>query len=80
MIGICSSCKEPCEVIVVDFGIGHYEYWGFPGYDQQIEVVSNCCEAPVYWKGTKTFITIQDIKDEKYDRFYWSRRNKKSLE
>jgi hypothetical protein len=40
----CCSCKEECQVIEVDFGIGAYEYWGAKGVDIQIEEVSSCCE------------------------------------
>ena len=43
----CPDCKESCEPIVVDNGIGPYEFWGARGFHSQIEVVSNCCEAPL---------------------------------
>ncbi len=43
----CPDCKEPCEPIVVDGGIGAYEYWGQKCFDSRPEVVSNCCEAPL---------------------------------
>ncbi len=41
----CCACKQECNVIEVDFGIGAYEYWGAKGVDIQIEEVSDCCEA-----------------------------------
>jgi hypothetical protein len=44
----CGSCRQPCEVIEVDFGIGSYEYWGSRGYDSRVEAVSNCCEETAY--------------------------------
>lgn len=70
MIGICSACKEPCTVKIIDNGIGSYEYWGAKGRDIQLEAVSDCCEAPAYYKDLEGFITIKDIKEEEYDRFY----------
>ncbi|MBN2382544.1 hypothetical protein JXQ70_06645 [bacterium] len=41
----CLACHEECDVITVDNGIGHYEYWGFPGVDRNECEVSDCCEA-----------------------------------
>lgn len=70
MIGICSNCKEPCEVNIVDIGIGQYEYWGAKGRDVQLEALSTCCDAPAYWSELEEFITVADIKEEAYDRFY----------
>lgn len=47
MITYCTKCKEPCQAILYDYGIGHYEYWGATGNDVRLEVVSLCCDAPV---------------------------------
>ena len=46
MIGKCTECGQPCNIILLDIGIGAYEYWGSKEYDIQIEAVSDCCEAP----------------------------------
>lgn len=40
----CSLCHNPCSYHIVNEGIGHYEYWGAPGYDEQLEVKSDCCD------------------------------------
>lgn len=48
---ICSACGEPCKGIVMDFGIGPYEYWGQRGFDSNPRYVSNCCEADVLMDG-----------------------------
>jgi len=45
MNAFCTSCEEPCDVVVVDFGIGPYEFWGATGWDRKLDAVSNCCEA-----------------------------------
>lgn len=45
MIVRCPNCQEMAEAIIVDNGIGPYEYWGQKGFDSKPEVVSNCCEA-----------------------------------
>jgi hypothetical protein len=42
----CPDCRalDP-EIIEVDFGIGHYEYWGAPGFHTDYAFVTACCEA-----------------------------------
>jgi len=47
MIVRCPECKEMADAIIVDNGIGSYEYWGAKCFDSKPEVVSNCCEAPL---------------------------------
>jgi hypothetical protein len=64
MDGICSECKEPCEAIILDFGIGSYEYFGAVGNHKQLAVVSNCCEAPVYINSSMELITIEMINED----------------
>lgn len=44
---LCESCGQPADCEEVDFGIGAYEYWGAPGVDVNIQLVSTCCEAGV---------------------------------
>jgi len=62
LIGKCTACDEPCNVITINFGIGSYEFWGAAGVDKQIEAVSDCCEAPaVDLIGHD--ITVQMIRD-----------------
>lgn len=43
----CTECKKQCKGIVVDFGIGSYEYWGQRCVDTNKQLVSECCEAEV---------------------------------
>jgi hypothetical protein len=62
MIGKCTECGQKCNVIIVDFGIGSYEYWGSRGVDSQIEVVSDCCEAPAV-DITGHDITVQQLRN-----------------
>lgn len=49
---VCPGCGmvDP-EMDVVDFGIGHYEYWGAVGYHIDEHVVTKCCEcqAEPFW-------------------------------
>lgn len=40
----CTSCGKPCRVILIDTGIGAYEFWGDKCVDKRIEAVSACCE------------------------------------
>ena len=43
----CSACGNSCTPTMVDFGIGHYEYWGATGVHRDIQEVSDCCESGV---------------------------------
>lgn len=42
---ICAECKQQCNAIEVDFGIGPYEFWGQRGVHINKAWVSSCCEA-----------------------------------
>lgn len=42
--GYCASCGKECTAMIVDEGIGHYEYWGAKGVDVRLVEVSPCCE------------------------------------
>jgi hypothetical protein len=64
----CKGCGEPCRVISVDFGIGAYEYWGAPGYDSRIELVSDCCEAD--YDGEEPEYEDPRIAEIEYERGY----------
>lgn len=63
MKGTCKACGEPCNVVLIDFGIGSYEFWGAQGTDIQIEAVSDCCEDTVVDDDNKE-ITVQMVKEE----------------
>jgi hypothetical protein len=41
----CVVCREECEVITIDQGIGYTEFWGAPGIDLNLVEVSDCCES-----------------------------------
>lgn len=45
--GVCPDCGQECQFVVVNNGIGWYEYWGAKYYDDKPEAVSDCCEVPV---------------------------------
>jgi hypothetical protein len=61
---ICSECGKDCEAVVVDEGIGPYEFWGNRGVDVALEVYSDCCEATVI----KSNGTVYDAYDAQCDR------------
>lgn len=42
---LCAMCGQPAECVQRDFGIGAYEYWGSPGVDVNLQLVTECCEA-----------------------------------
>lgn len=44
----CEECGRPCQVIVVDKGIGLYEYAGAVGNHRDLREVSDCHEARIY--------------------------------
>lgn len=62
MLGTCTECLQPCNVELVDFGIGSYEFWGAKSVDKRVEAVSDCCEAPAV-DSNNNVITEQNVKD-----------------
>lgn len=40
----CEECRQPCEGVKRDFGIGRYEYWGHMCSDHNWQFVSECCD------------------------------------
>ena len=41
---VCKCCGEECRAVLVDFGIGPYEYWGSREFHTDVQRVSDCCE------------------------------------
>lgn len=41
----CTECKQSCTEVIIDEGIGPYEFWGARGVHVDKRVVSSCCEA-----------------------------------
>ena len=41
----CRCCGDVAEIVTVDLGIGHYEYWGAHYKDVDIQDVTDCCWA-----------------------------------
>jgi len=77
----CGTCRAECDIHTVDEGIGHYEFWGQPGIDIQLVVVSDCCDEPVYddpecmiETSTTPGSIEQDRLDEEGDRRYQERK------
>jgi hypothetical protein len=56
----CPCCKQPCYLSIIDDGIGHYEFWGMPGYDSRLLVVSDCCNAEI------DGYSPEDLKEDDY--------------
>ena len=50
----CTECKKECTAVLVDFGIGPFEHFGFQGTNVDEEWVSKCCEAE----------TTEDLEEE----------------
>lgn len=46
-IQVCTYCRGKCRVILVDDGIGRYDYGGAVGIDDRMAIESACCEADV---------------------------------
>jgi len=60
MEATCPDCHEECTAIIIDNGIGWYEFWGARCFDSKPEVVSNCCEA--FLEG----ITQEEAAEDEY--------------
>lgn len=43
-VGICARCGIEAEAILIDFGIGPYEFGSQIGTDEDWRYVSRCCE------------------------------------
>jgi len=67
----CGSCKEECDALVVDMGIGHYEFWGQRGHDSKECYVSDCCEGTVY---DDFECTIEADIPDKFDEYDYEHR------
>jgi hypothetical protein len=48
VLSYCGECRQPCKVILVDFGLGKVEFWGAISYDTNKQLVSDCCEADAF--------------------------------
>ena len=44
----CGHCKQPCKVLLIDFGEGLSEFWGMKRFDSNIALASSCHNARVY--------------------------------
>lgn len=62
MNGRCTNCGQACKAVIIDFGIGTYEFWGSREVDIQESAVSPCCEAPVTLNDG-SLITVKQIKE-----------------
>ena len=45
--GYCDDCALPCYGVLVDEGIGAYEFWGTQGFHHDYVYKSHCCEAEI---------------------------------
>lgn len=45
--GYCDDCALPCYGVLVDEGIGAYEFWGQRGVHHDYVYKSNCCNAEI---------------------------------
>ena len=62
----CSSCHRKCNVIIVDEGIGPYEFWGDSGVHHDYRAVSSCCEADA-WEDRAYTIPAEYEPEDHYD-------------
>lgn len=62
----CSVCRELCNDVERDFGIGAYEFWGAPGTDSNIQRVSQCCDGEV-WTPEKVAEVLAEEEEEVVD-------------
>lgn len=71
---ICGECGEECCAVIVDHGIGPYEYWGLRAVDVQLVVESECCGAECLDESGKEY-SVKDIQrlDEQERRLPWRR-------
>ena len=54
---VCDSCGRECELAMVDFGIGPYEFWGAKGCHVDKAGASVCCESTNYFEGGEKLVS-----------------------
>jgi len=47
---VCSKCETFCEVLEISHGMETTEFWGATQSNEEIETVSDCCEAELLEK------------------------------
>lgn len=43
----CTVCREECDIVTIDIGVGYTEYGGAGSVDKCLVDASDCCEAEV---------------------------------
>ncbi len=80
---ICTECKEKCQAVSQDLGVGLIEVHGRRTLHQEWTVVSDCCEAPVETENGLP-VSHSDLKadqaDERADRLYDEERDRRLME
>ena len=41
--GYCNDCKQDCDIVFEDYGIGPYEYWGARGVHKDYRATCSVC-------------------------------------
>ena len=54
----CGHCGEPASPRRVDFGYGVTEFWGHVSNHRDVQIVSDCCEAPL-WEDASLTVEYQ---------------------
>ena len=60
----CAECRQPCDTVELDFGIGAYEYWGATGVDVNLQTVSTCCEGDLWTPEQYADVLAEEAPDE----------------
>lgn len=74
----CGECGKECDSLVVDYGIGPYEFWGARGWHTDKQLVSSCCGDVVLLGGKEYSYGeyMYDLECEKADRLYDERKDR----
>lgn len=67
IIALCSECGKPCVCRAVDNGIGPLEVHGRKIFDSQMDAESDCCSAPCVEEGSMREISIEDLRNWRFD-------------
>jgi hypothetical protein len=70
MATICSECGNYADPVMIDCGIGAYEYWGSCGTHVDYQPLSPCCEAECVEGGATRLRSVVRTAAKRYPLGY----------
>ena len=71
---ICSCCGDEAEPVMINCGVGPYEYWGMRGVDVNMQELSQCCEAECVEGGVSLLRRVTRIARKQHFEYNSARK------